>query len=68
MATFRGQGASSYSVGLTPPDVLWTVVRGDTASFRVYVTEIMSKLDVEYFNQMLDEMQAELDTEKTVNS
>lgn len=39
MATFRGQGASSYSVGLTPPNVLWTVVRGDTASFRVYVTD-----------------------------
>jgi hypothetical protein len=39
MATFRGQGASSYSVGLTPPNVLWTIVRGDTASFRVYVTD-----------------------------
>jgi hypothetical protein len=39
MATFRGQGASSYSVGLTPPNVLWTIVRGDTSSFRVYVTD-----------------------------
>ena len=39
MATFRGQGASSYSVGLKPPDVAWTVVRGDTAAFRVYVTD-----------------------------
>ena len=39
MATFRGQGASSYSVGLTPPEVLWTIVRGDTAAFRVYVTD-----------------------------
>jgi hypothetical protein len=39
MATFRNQGSDSYSVGLTPPNVLWTVVRGDTASFRVYVTD-----------------------------
>ena len=28
-----------YTVGATPPQVTWTVVRGDTASFRVYVTD-----------------------------
>jgi hypothetical protein len=39
MATFRGQGASSYDVGQRPPLVSWTVVKGDTASFRVYVTD-----------------------------
>jgi len=39
MATFRNQGTDSYSVGSTPPYVSWTVVRGDTASFRVYVTD-----------------------------
>lgn len=38
MATLRGSG-SSYAVGNTPPRVTWTVVRGDTASFRVYVTD-----------------------------
>jgi hypothetical protein len=38
MATLRGS-ASSYAVGNTPPEVTWTVVRGDTASFRVYVTD-----------------------------
>lgn len=38
MATTRGS-ASSYAVGNTPPQVTWTVVRGDTASFRVYVTD-----------------------------
>jgi len=32
--------------------------------YHKYVTEVMSKLDPEYFNQMLDEMQAELDKEK----
>lgn len=39
MATYRGQGSDSYSIGATPPYVSWTVVRGDTASFRVYVTD-----------------------------
>lgn len=29
----------NYSVGLEPPTVSWTVVRGDTASFEVYVTD-----------------------------
>lgn len=38
MATSRGS-ASSYDVGNRPPIVNWTVVRGDTASFRVYVTD-----------------------------
>jgi hypothetical protein len=38
MATTRGS-ASSYSVGNNPPIVTWTVVRGDTAAFRVYVTD-----------------------------
>jgi hypothetical protein len=38
MATLRGSG-SSYAVGNTPPRVSWTVVRGDTAAFRVYVTD-----------------------------
>ena len=32
--------------------------------YHKYITEVMSKLDPEYFNQMLDEMQAELDKEK----
>ena len=29
----------NYLVGNTPPLVTWTVVRGDTSSFRVYVTD-----------------------------
>lgn len=32
----RGSG---YSVGNTPPRVTWTIVRGDTAAFKVYVTD-----------------------------
>jgi hypothetical protein len=31
--------AKTYSVGALPPQVIWTVVRGDTASFRVFVTD-----------------------------
>lgn len=38
MATTRGSG-SAYSVGNNPPKVTWTVVRGDTAGFKVYVTD-----------------------------
>jgi hypothetical protein len=29
----------NYNVGNEPPRVTWTVVRGDTASFKVYVTD-----------------------------
>jgi hypothetical protein len=38
MATLRGS-SSSYNVGNTPPKVTWTIVRGDTAAFKVYVTD-----------------------------
>jgi hypothetical protein len=31
--------ARNYNVGVIPPQVTWTVVRGDTASFKVYVTD-----------------------------
>ena len=39
MATLRDQAQNAYAVGLKPPTVTWTVVRGDTAAFRVYVTD-----------------------------
>jgi hypothetical protein len=32
--------------------------------YHKYITEVMVKLDAEYFNQMLDQMQSELDDEK----
>ena len=31
--------SNKYLVGSIPPQLVWTVVRGDTASFRVYVTD-----------------------------
>ena len=39
MATLRDQSQGAYAVGLKHPTVTWTVVRGDTAAFRVYVTD-----------------------------
>jgi len=39
MANFRGSGQSSYDIGDAPPLVNWTIVKGDTAAFRVYVTD-----------------------------
>jgi hypothetical protein len=37
----------NYAVGNVPPLVTWTVVRGDSASFRVYVTDdTKSAIDV----------------------
>ena len=39
MATYRGTGQSRYDIGDAPPLVVWTIVKGDTAAFRVYVTD-----------------------------
>ena len=39
MTSYRSQGTDSFSVGSPPPTVLWTLVRGDTSAFRVYVTD-----------------------------
>jgi hypothetical protein len=38
MATLRS-GSGSYLIGSAPPELVWTLVRGDTASFKVYVTD-----------------------------
>lgn len=39
MATLRGQSTTTQVIGSAPPQLLWTIVRGDTASFRVYVED-----------------------------
>ncbi len=39
MTSYRTQGTDSFSIGSAPPTVLWTIVRGDTSAFRVYVTD-----------------------------
>ena len=38
MATRRGQ-TSAYDIGEAPPFVNWTFVKGDTATFKVYLTD-----------------------------
>lgn len=38
MATLRSS-QTSYDIGNPPPTVIWTVVRGDTSGFKVYVTD-----------------------------
>ena len=39
MATLRGSSTGTYDIGEAPPFINWTFVKGDTASFRVYVTD-----------------------------
>lgn len=39
MATLRNQAQSLYNIGLKPPMIEWTIVKGDTAAFQVYVTD-----------------------------
>ena len=39
MATLRPSQQDSYSIGSAPPTVNWTIVKGDSAGFRVYVTD-----------------------------
>lgn len=53
MATTRGSG--NYAVGNTPPRVTWTIVRGDTAKFKVYVTDDAKQpLDISAWNIAMD--------------
>ena len=37
MAQYRSQ--SPYKIGSEPPQSVWTIVRGDTASFKMYVQD-----------------------------
>jgi hypothetical protein len=54
MTTLR-QNSKSYNVGNTPPEVSWTVVRGDTASFKVYVTDdLKSPLNIQDWNVKME--------------
>jgi hypothetical protein len=41
MATYRGGSSSNgiYDIGEKPPFVNWTFVKGDTSSFKVYLTD-----------------------------
>jgi hypothetical protein len=39
MANYRDAGQSIYDIGDAPPLVKWTIVKGDTVAFRIYVTD-----------------------------
>ena len=39
MTTYRNTGTTNYDLGSKPPQIVWTIVRGDTSSFRVYATD-----------------------------
>jgi hypothetical protein len=39
MATLRGSSTGPNLIGSAPPEIVWTVVRGDTALFKLYVTD-----------------------------
>jgi hypothetical protein len=55
MTSYRTQGTDSFSIGSAPPTVLWTLVRGDTSAFRVYVTdEDRNPLNISEWNISMD--------------
>lgn len=39
MTNYRGQTPGVFNIGSPPPQVNWTIVRGDSAAFRVYITD-----------------------------
>jgi hypothetical protein len=39
MTEYRSSSRTNYNLGSTPPELVWTIVRGDTAAFRVYVED-----------------------------
>lgn len=55
MATFRSQSTETQYIGSAPPELVWTIVRGDTASFRVYVEDdAENPLDIENWDVKMD--------------
>jgi hypothetical protein len=55
MTSYRTQGTDSFSIGSAPPTVVWTLVRGDTSAFRVYVTdEDRNPLTISEWNISMD--------------
>jgi hypothetical protein len=39
MATLRGTTSGPNLIGSAPPEIIWTIVRGDTATFKAFVTD-----------------------------
>jgi len=55
MTEYRSESSESISIGVSPPNISWTVVRGDTTAFRVFVTdEDRDPLDITEWNIAMD--------------
>jgi len=68
MTNYRGSGSESFSVGVSPPEISWTIIRGDTAAFRVYVTdEDRDPLDIGDWNIAMDIVRPSEDNEIIVS-
>ena len=53
MATYRNQ--SPIAIGSEPPQSIWTIVRGDTASFKMYVQDDAGQpLEISDWNISMD--------------
>jgi hypothetical protein len=54
MTTRRGS-SNLYEVGNRPPTVTWTIVRGDTAAFKVYATDdVKQPLTISDFSILME--------------
>jgi hypothetical protein len=67
MTNYRTQPNRTVNLGSAPPEIVWTVVKGDTASFRVYVyDDEKNPIDLSEWNLAVDFYRP--DTEETVIS
>ena len=67
MTNYRTQPNRTVNLGSEPPEIVWTVVKGDTASFRVYVyDDEKNPIDVSEWNLAVDFYRPE--TEETIVS
>jgi hypothetical protein len=67
MTEYRTQPSRTVNLGSAPPEIIWTVVQGDTASFRVFVyDDEKNAIDLTDWNFAVDFYRPE--TEETILS
>ena len=67
MTEYRTQPNRTVNLGSVPPEIVWTVVKGDTASFRVFVyDDEKNPIDLIDWNFAVDFYRP--DTEETILS
>jgi len=68
MTEYRSESSESISIGVSPPNISWTVVRGDTTAFRVFVTdEDRDPLDITEWDIAMDIVRPSEDDEVIVS-